>query len=385
MEERKMILKMIEEGKITAEEGVLLLETIEKKQKDEERKTHQGSKEKKGERPEYLNSEQFQKVKEDLHEATEKLVSSANKGAAKLFDMLGKAMQKVQDMDFDFDISFNGGIKVTDRVEIPTFEFQKLSFSTPNGNIRCQEWDQPYAKIFITGYVSKVKDEEEALEKLRSVYEQKEEGEVFSFSLLEQKGVRGTIEVYVPVREYTKVELNTTHGGVQTGKLQAEQLTVHSTNGSIRLEKTTADSLEATTSNGRVQLHHIEAERGVIRSSNGSIHAFGHYQSLECETTNGSIRIQQEKVDSSAIKAMTHNGSIRVIYPDHIQGVHGEIKTGYGSMKCSLKEARITEEQGLSHNKKIVFQQGEEKQHDLVVESRTGSIHVLEKEEGDGI
>jgi len=353
MEERKMILKMIEDGKITAEEGVQLLEAIERRGKNE------------------------------FQDAAEKFMHQANKGATKLFDLVGKAIQKVQELDLDFDLPFHSGVKVKETIELSSFDYDQLSFSTTTGHIRCQKWDQQGAKIEITGHVLQEKEEFEALRKIREAIQLKTEDKKYAFSLLDEKGLRVTIDLFLPSRVFEAVHLETTHGNVQLGALKSDRLEIKAVNGSIRIEKVSASELGVTTSNGRVQLNQVEIEQGKIQSSNGSIHASGHFHSLQCETTNGTIRVKQEKISDSQLKAFTHNGSIRLFYPRDIQGVYGELKTNYGNLQCLLKGTEMKEEQEGERYKNITFSQGEEKNHHVLAESKTGSVHILEKEEVD--
>lgn len=374
MEERKMILQMIEEGKITAEEGLALLEALEKADRKE---NDSGSAHQQKEQ-----TEQFNKLKEDLHDATERIIGSANKGASKLVDLFGKAMQKLQniDVDFDFDFSF-GGVKVKETYEINPFEVKDLYFSTSNGSIRCKSWEKGFAQIDVTAQVTKAKDEEEAREKLLKNIEQRKGNEQYSFFLKEKKGMRVSLEIYLPNRMYEALRLETNNGSVRLQGLEIEKVVIETSNGSIRIHDLQGEYVEGKTSNGRIQYQDVHVQKSELKTSNGSIHALGRLQTLQCETTNGSIRIEQGQVQQSDISAITSNGTVRIIYPQEISGVYGELKTKHGQLICSLPHTKVLENIGQVNQKSLSFEQGEEKRHHVKAVSNTGSIHIFERGE----
>jgi DUF4097 and DUF4098 domain-containing protein YvlB len=374
MKERKMILQMIEEGKITAEEGLALLEALEKT--DQRESNGSSTNQQKEQR------EQFNKLKDDLHDATERIIGSANKGASKLVDLFGKAMQKLQniDVDFDFDFSF-GGVKVKETYELTSFEAKDLYFSTSNGSIRCRSWEKEFAQIDVTAQVNKVKDEDEAKEKLLKNIEQRRGNEQYSFFLKDKKGMRVALEIYLPIRVYEALRLETNNGSVRVQDLEVEKVAIETSNGSIRIHDIQGEHVEGKTSNGRIQYQDVDVQKSELKTSNGSIHALGRLQNLLCETTNGSIRIEQEQVEQSDIAATTSNGSVRIIYPQEISGVYGELKTKHGKLQCSLPHTKVLENIGQANQKSFTFEQGEGKLHQVKVDSNTGSIHILEREE----
>lgn len=377
MEERKMILKMIEEGKITAEEGLALLQTLEKTDKgvgkDKESST-QGHKQKE-------QSEQFYKIKDELHEATEKIIGSANKGATKLVDLFGKAIHKLQtmDVDFDFDFSFGSAVKVTEVFQKDPFAAKDLLFSTSNGSIQCTSWAKEYAQIKVSAQVSKVDDELEARERLSHIIEQKEDGEEYSFLLKDKKNIRVSLEVHLPERVYRSLKLETNNGSVRLTDLEIDRVEIQTSNGSVRISDLKGEKLAGKTSNGRIQFQDIQVLESYLATSNGSINAKGRMQSLQCETTNGGIHIEQEEEGKSDISANTSNGSVRIMYPVDVSGVYGELKTNHGQLKCSLTHSTITEETGQSRQKSFSFVQGEERMHQVKAVTNTGSIHIFEK------
>jgi DUF4097 and DUF4098 domain-containing protein YvlB len=374
MEERKMILKMIEEGKITAEEGLALLETLDRTSQQEEKG---GSRHQQKEQ-----TEQFNKLKDDLYDATEKIIGSANKGASKLADLFGKTMHKLQNIDVDFDLDFTfGGVKVTEIYDLTPFEAKDLYFSTSNGSIRCKSWEKEFAQIEVTAQVSKAKNEVEAREKLEQIIEQRKGNEQYSFFLKEKKGVRVSIEIYLPKRQYDALQLETNHGSVRVQGLEIDKMEIETSNGSIRIHDVKGEYVEGKTSNGRIQYHDVLVVKSNLKTSNGSIHVMGQLQNLQCETTNGSIRVEQGQVNRSEILATTSNGSVRVIYPTEISGVYGELKTNHGQLHCSLPHTKVLENIGQANEKWFTFEQGEEKIHQVKAVSNTGSVHIFEQGE----
>lgn len=402
MEEKKIILRMIEEGKITAEEGYKLLQALDKsedKQKKEEYADFDDTLDDDAEEntDKAGSSRTKERLKDDVQDTTERIIHNANRGANKLLDLIGKAVEKLQNIDLDFDIDFSlqGGVKVTEIVQAQDFNYSRVKFATTNGSVKLEPWEKDFTQIIVNGVVTKASDEREARAILSGLIKQTSDQDSYTFEVQDKKGVRASIEVLMPQRDYELIETVTSNGSVRFEELDAKKLAIETTNGSIRLYDIKTEEITANTSNGRIFFQQIEAAHcylrtsngtiqfkgvdlgeSVLRTTNGSITLEGSYQSIEADTTNGSVRVYQERDEQSALALKTSNGSVKVIYPEHVTGVHGVLRTNHGSITCDIPHQRLNESENKGKNKLYEFAQSEEKKHHLEVQTSTGSIKI---------
>ncbi|GAA0360833.1 DUF4097 family beta strand repeat-containing protein [Bacillus horti] len=401
MDEKKMILKMIEEGKITAEEGFALITALDKKNTKEDdydffEDDGEGSEQTKKD-----NREQYNKFKDDLHDATEKIIGSANKGASKLMDFIGKAVEKVQNLDLDLDLDFNigGGAKVTEVIQIQNFKPTEIDFSVSNGSLRINPWEKDYAQLEVNAVVSRTKDEAEARRALEEILEHSYVGDSFMFKAIEKKGIRLTIEVMLPLHIYQSLHVSSNNGSIRLNDFEINEVKLITTNGSIRVNDVIGLKVDGQTSNGRIQFNQAEFKQCDLQTSNGSIHlrkvdveqascqttngsiqAGGQLKEFTCGTTNGSIRLEQTSEENSKIQAETSNGLIRVTFPRLSRGVYGELNTNHGQINVQIPHTRVNIDEESSKLKAYHFEQGEEQRHQVKAKTNTGSIQIVERE-----
>jgi DUF4097 and DUF4098 domain-containing protein YvlB len=385
MEERKMILKMIEEGKITAEEGLTLLQELDRQMKLEqgtraselaaEGKEPKVAKEPKGP-PTFPKEPQMLKLKDDIQKFTDKFLAGTNRWVSKM-DKVGKVFQKISsdELDLDIDIFSGHGMKVTEVYEVAPHRM--LQFKTFNGSIKCKPWEKEYIQIEVKAIDSKAQSEWQVKEKLKELIEQQESEGKYSLTIDKDNEMRVSIEVFLPTQKYESITILTSNGKVQLAELESEQTKIETSNGSIRVVEFRGKQLQATTSNGAIKLSEVDVEHVSLQTSNGRISADGKMTALISETSNGSIHIEQEATGESKIKAKTTNGSVHIEYPHKVQGVYGQIKSSFfNQIKCNLSNVKIVEEHEPDH--RVMIEQGEEKKHYVEVETSRGSIHLYE-------
>ncbi|WP_202079212.1 DUF4097 family beta strand repeat-containing protein [Caldalkalibacillus salinus] len=382
MEERRIILKMLEEGKISAEEANKLLDALDKSHQTQH--TSETFRQEDGDDTEkQAYREQFQRMKADLHETTDKLIGGANKGATKLLDLVGKAVDKLQTMDVDLDLDFqwSGGMKVTEAIRIPQFSYTDVSLLASNGSIKVKSWDRDEGQINVIGVISKADDEQEARDIMKSLIHSSTDQGKYRFEVEDKKHVKISLEVTLPRRAYERINLSTNNGSIQISQHEVNLLDVDTSNGSIRLQDLTTGKISGNTSNGRVQCLQVDAEESTWKTSNGSVQLQGNLAWILCDTTNGNIRIEEHLLKGSHIKATTTNGTIRVVYPPAVYGVHGQCQTKVGHIHVQIPHTVKTEGPQTTNHKQYLLAQGEEKAHDVDLLSKTGSIFIQERED----
>lgn len=185
-----------------------------------------------------------------------------------------------------------------------------VTVSNVNGRITVNAWDQPRVKVHAVKKVQGSGDDaREALGELKIVVTQRDGSLSFetkhpeegNFGFLEWIfGGHGnysvTYELMVPRRSNLKIE--TVNGAVAvrevTGHLEAE-----TTNGGVDMFRC-AGKVDASTTNGAIAVELLQVDKG---------------QSMQFETTNGSITLTVPPTLAADLKAETTNGSIKTELP----------------------------------------------------------------------
>lgn len=111
-------------------------------------------------------------------------------------------------------------------------------------------------------------------------------------------------------------------------------------NGRITMEDLNAEGIEARTSNGRIVLVGVTAKAAHLRSSNGSIRCDGGIPLLTAYTSNGSINLATSEEDVNAYELSTTNGAVRVMVDDCDDLAHDfDLSTSFGKIRVNLPEA----------------------------------------------
>src|SRR4051794_34737598 len=127
-EERKRILKMVEEGKLTVDEALSLLEELEKSTKTMEEKQEQLV-------HELSTVVTFQEGQKEQSQSSQNNYQSTKD---KFFDFVDSAIKKVK--DFDFDLNFGKRIDISHIFQQKDAAVKKIDIDIANGNVRIVPW-----------------------------------------------------------------------------------------------------------------------------------------------------------------------------------------------------------------------------------------------------
>ncbi len=213
-----MILKMIEDGKVSAEEGLKLLDAVGKGQEDTSSKALTTDLEETG------GDSYKQKQRKEIPDETP---------FSKLTGFFESAIQKVKDGDFDFNF---GAAKEIEHI----FQHQNITPQTvhvllDNGSVEVIPWEKPDVRIECQVKVYRMSDEEQAKEFFlnESTFSATEEKLLFE---TKSKTMKVNATLYVPEASYNHVKLYTFNGSLKGESLKVETFEANTTNGSIKTE-----------------------------------------------------------------------------------------------------------------------------------------------------
>lgn len=296
MEEKMMILKMLQEGKISAEEAHKLLEALDKGNSSFESDTRKYEK---------RFEEKMQELQQKANKVAEKLGSTLNSSAEKFSsnsekfgDDFAKRMES-----FGNDIA-ESAVKFTDKlvnyvgnfIDVGNDKYQyKKSYAYPmtdQTEISVEACNfavivSPTAENDLTAnlYVSTTVPNL-AVDEFFNVVQN--EGSL-SFKTQFPSRTWGKIEIFVP-KHLRNLTILTTNAKCELIDIASDNIDVTTSNGKITLTNIQSKTIEAVTSNSKI-------------TAEGTIAAFANFN-----TSNSKIEIENCKLDK--LDAKTSNGSI---------------------------------------------------------------------------
>lgn len=296
MEEKMMILKMLEEGKITAEEAQKLLEAVgkntdnfgsdirfnEKKFEEKMQKLHEKASKVAEKLGNTLNSgaEKFnsnsEKFGDDFGKRMESLGNDIAESAVKFTDKLVNYLGNFIDVGYDkYQYKKNFAYQLEDNAElsINTCNFAVIVGPTTEEN------------LMINLYVNSIASDLVIDEYLK----------------VEQVNNKINLQTQFPNRTWGKIEIMVPK--------HLSNLNIVTTNGKCELNDISADNIDSNTSNGRISLTGCQCETIKAATNNGKIVSTGTSAAYaDFSTSNGKVEIEDCKLDK--LDAKTSNGAI---------------------------------------------------------------------------
>jgi DUF4097 and DUF4098 domain-containing protein YvlB len=381
-EERSKILEMVENGTITAQEAVMLLEALEKPVKEP---VHEPVKES-------VEKDWFRDFADTMEKETkfykEKVFGSAFKdrvaGAGtkdKIMDFMNMAVQKMK--DFDFDFQFGQSVEFTHEFEEQT-SVRHIDVDVANGRVEIVQWDHDHVKIECKAKVYRTDDSLEAKNIfLKNAVFSVENG-VLRFKT-EPKWMKCDTTVYVPKQEFEKIILRSFNGKVEGANLIVADLKAKTANGKIKFDYIKAERSELETANGSIKLHEFSGDKLEAQTMNGSVQMDGNMKFIDLQSLNGSVICRVTGKDTDTVQLKTLTGSVHAFVPGN-SGLEGEAKTNLGSFKLLLDGMNTIDQKLDMVQKHVRFSREGNYDQNLhfYAETKTGSI-TIEKHDGVNI
>ncbi|KMK77458.1 DUF4097 family beta strand repeat-containing protein [Alkalihalobacillus pseudalcaliphilus] len=374
MEERKMILKMIEDGKITAEEGIRLLEAMDKKEAFSEEELVRPSKQ-----TDFHLSKEVKWDEGEEYRSKHRQAKSQQSAGTKLADFFDTAIQKIKDIDLDFN--FGSSVEVNHVFQHRDVSPHSIDISLENGTVDIRPWDEPDVRIECEAKLYRVRDTEEA----RKVLLKETTFLVDSNKLLFQtkvKTMKVHAVVYVPKTLFEKVKLYSFNGQIGGESISTNSFEANTLNGPITFKDLKAKKVTAETVNGAIELKRSTTDLLDAKTVNGTITLDGKFNDADLETVNGTIRYTLDPLsDPSYLDVKAATGSIHLNFPDNIR-VEAKLKTNVGGYSVHLPEYEVIDEKKEFAQKHISFVANQSANPRLKVYAvtNTGSINVKEVE-----
>lgn len=356
MNEKERILKLVEDGVLSAKEAITLLEKLEEGQ-----------------------SVSLEKSTAD-HTFHEEKAGAESKGngtenlGAKLFGWLDSAVKKVKDVDLD--LNFGQSVDVEHIFQFKDASLSHLDIQLANGSLNVMPWDDRDIRAECHAKIYRAEDGEQARQQFLNQLDCGLEGDKF-FIRTEKKTMKVNVTLYVPRIQYDKIKVKLFNGPIRGEKLKTKELAAKTTNGVVSFASLQAEKVGIETANGQIKLADHECGMIEVETINGLIDLRGKSESIDAQSFNGNIAVQLSDEKCRSIYAKTTTGSVDVQIP-RACAVTAELKSNLGSISHDLLDAEMIKEKNETLQKEKMIKANQQAVHSISIfgETKTGSIQV---------
>ena len=329
-----MILRMLEEGKITAEEAEALLKALGEGQTSVEAE------------PQEDPWERLEKMGEDF---ASKVEVATERFARSLEHNVGDKLHKLPKILARFPFFGEESQEFTRVVRgiVGPGEVIPVDLSNGNGPIRVQGWTEDYYQLTVVQRL-KGRDRELLRGRLFEVpWEDRAEKTSFKLAVPSLGDGLIFLHLMVPEERVYQVDLRSQNGSLRVENLKAKDLTLDSINGSTQLRSVKARLIRGEGGNGSCEMEGVEAK--VIRHElgNGSYRISGSASDVDLCTTNGSVNVRISEIrDETRYELRTTNGAINVSLPYQADlGLSLDLQTSVGRISAELASLEIARQE----------------------------------------
>ncbi|WP_284036305.1 DUF4097 domain-containing protein [Neobacillus sp. 114] len=361
-EERIRILKMVEEGKLSVEEALTLLEELEKAQAAMEQKQAQILNE-------LSTAVHFEEAKKE-----DPVFAKYQSTKEKIFEFVDTALKKIKEIDLD--LNFGHSIEISHIFHHGNVELKDMDIDLANGSVKLVAWDQPDVRVECQAKVYRVDNQDQARQNFLRDVTFTVESEKLSF-LTQQKWMKVEAVMFVPKTQYDKVRVRIFNGSISGGDINVNDLRVKTANGKIQLEQLSGTKAEIETANGKIKVKNSRFDELEAETINGAIKLDGDFKKAEAQSFNGNVSVNLSGDRCEWIHAKTTSGPIDLYVPESLP-VNGELKTNLGGFNLKLVGVQILEEKSEMIQKSLRFQSVNhpDKMLKIYADSKSGSISL---------
>ncbi|WHY04987.1 DUF4097 family beta strand repeat-containing protein [Bacillus altitudinis] len=356
MNEKERILKLVEDGTLSAKEAITLLEKLEENQSISLEKS--------------TADDTFHEEKA----GTENKGTGTENLGAKLFGWLDSAVKKVKDVDLD--LNFGQSVDVEHIFQFKDAALSHLDIQLANGSLNLMPWDDGDVRAECHAKIYRAEDGEQARQQFLQHLDCGLEGDKF-FIRTEKKTMKVNVTLYVPRIQYDKIKVKLFNGPIRGEKLKTKELAAKTTNGVVSFASLQAEKVGIETANGQIKLADHECGMIEVETINGLIDLRGKSESIDAQSFNGNIAVQLSDEKCRSIYAKTTTGSVDVQIP-RACAVTAELKSNLGSISHELLDANMIKEKNETLQKEKMIKANQQAEHNISIfaETKTGSIQV---------
>ncbi len=395
MDNKDRILKMLEEGKITSEEAIRLMEAMESKEDggtndrggqrqadrqhtQQDQNTQQQNRQSGkssgnfagageaweqflGEFQKYINPEKANETYSNVKSKFEN-----QKYASQVFGSLEKAFDSVKNSNIDSMFSTGAKNRLIETVDE---DFSNISVDITNGDVVIVPTDRvTTAKFEVTSFYRK-------LDKKRNYFQdiicEVKNGELMIVSDI--RSARVNVELQVNPALVNRLIVSSSNGNVTVENEEVGDLTVDILNGNITLENVSADSAFTRTSRGNIKVDGGGYGSLELISMVGTVNTDKLNAKDLTVSSNGSVNLSL-KAETESASINTNMGSINISVPQG-RALEGRMSTVVGQLNYPPDiNVRFMKQQDIGLKELMLVNDTEEKGMILEVGTKFGSV-----------
>ena len=289
-EEKMMILSMLEEGKITSEEAIKLMEALEDMETSKNNNDFTNQK----------NENDFREEKFGIP-----IFNTLEDIGSDIGNALSNMLNGLKDVGSPFGFRYNYDTITTDLdMDISHIENPSLDLRAINGSIvlRSSSENQILIKAVCQYKNGLLSDNE-------PYFDFYIDGNKIIFSPKYNSNISIKLDVSLPDKNYDEIVLNSTNGKIDLDRVNLNILDCITTNSSINIAEVKAKEVNLTSKNGKIQCKDINSNILKASTTNSGIF-LTDIRSDEIDVKTANSRINVDDIDSKSIVCKTSNGSI---------------------------------------------------------------------------
>lgn len=390
MDERKRILKLVEDGTISADEAINLLEALSK-QKDSAQATPPSTYvepiQTQGQEQQSTYEQQDQKRKttgfEDLFsklgnnkkmdELLHELRHDLSEFSGRMMTLMNTTLSKVK--DFDVEFPFGEKLEFDKNYSFNVDEVKGFEIDIPNGRVTIEKGSEPTIQVETHVKTSKTESELETMERFTEGLVELKDDKIEITT--QAKMAHVAVRILVPEKHYDVFLIRLLNGGISINNVDAKLVKAKTYNGSIKVEDVTFEHADLQSANGSIEARGIKGDDIEAETANGRVYIDGALREVEAESVNGHVVVTTTSSNPHKVKARTVAGSVELYVPKGVS-LDGQVTSNFGRTDVGLPDVttRLEEEQFLLKTLRFDKIIADAPVLKLVGESRTGSIIV---------
>lgn len=394
MDSKERILKMLEEGKITSEEAIRLMETMDKKEAGNESASTDRTDNKKsgdndeeywdggmfndlykqfmGEVNKYVNSDKINEKYKDVNQKANKTYKDVrtkfdnSQQASQLFKSVERAFDSVKTTNFDS--MFAGGAK-NRLIETIDEEYSSISLDITNGNINIVPTDRVQtAKFEVTPFYRKLDNKRNYF---KDIICEVKNGELVIVSDI--RAAKVNVELNLNPETIKRMIISGSNGDVTLNRQEVKDLTIDLLNGDVNLEETVTDQAYVRTSRGNISVTQGAYGNVELVSMVGTINTDQFNAKDITVSANGSVNLTLQNTTESAT-INTNMGSVNLSIPQG-RALEGRLSTVVGQLNYPPEvDARFMKHQDFGLKELMLVNDTEEPGLFIEVSTKFGSV-----------
>lgn len=380
--ERERILKLLEDGLVTADEAVKLLDALSKlnestaqsiatplngQQQFEEKRKSSGFEDLFGKT--FNNKETNKKMDEFMNDLKDDL----SQFSTRMVGLVNTTFSKVK--DFDMESPFGEKVEFDNTYAYPASEVTSFHLEIANGKIDVVKSADDTVQVDVHVKTTLQGTSEETESKFTADLVRLRDGKLEIAS--DNKFAQVKVRLAVAAKHYDVFVARMLSGSVAIEGLDAKLIKAKTYNGLLRLEEAKFAHAELQSTNGAIEVRKVQGDDLEAETANGRIYIDGDLKEVEAESVNGHVVVTTNSEKAHKIKARTIAGAVELYVPKTV-ALDGRVVSNFGKADVGLSDATMhdEEEQFLLKSTRFTKQVPEATVLKLVGESRTGTVIV---------